>query len=397
MIFLNISCKPRNIESDLIRNYSLEQSDDIVPAAERVRLYVPLLQGKRVALAVNHSSMVRNRHLLDTMLSLDVQVVVLFSPEHGLRGTADAGATIANSQDRQTGLPIISLYGTKKKPTADDLKNVDVVVFDIQDVGTRFFTYISTLHYLMDACAEFDKEIIVLDRPNPNGHYVDGPVLDTAYRSFVGMHPVPIVYGLTIGEYANMINGEKWLTNHRTAKLTVIPCAGYTHNSMYKPHVKPSPNLPDIKSILVYPSTCLFEGTVVNEGRGTDKPFQIFGHPAYKKDGFKYTPMKRPGAASPKLLGVECYGTDLSAFSENDLWRWRKINLDYLIDYYQVIKPQETVFFNKATFDRLAGSSLLREQIEKGMTAEQIRATWQTGLLAYKKIRSKYLLYPDFQ
>lgn len=398
MIFVNISCI--NSEDKLTQQFSSDATAplvDIVPGAERIRLYLPLLQGKKVALAVNHSSLVRNRHLLDTMLSLDVQVTVLFSPEHGLRGTADAGATISNSIDTQTGIPIVSLYGTKKKPTQEDLSKAEVVVFDIQDVGTRFFTYISTLHYLMDACAEFEKEIIVLDRPNPNGHYVDGPVLDTAFRSFVGMHPVPIVYGLTIGEYAGMINGEKWLTAGKVAKLTVIPCAGYTHNTMYNPPVKPSPNLPDLKSILVYPSTCLFEGTVVNEGRGTDKPFQIFGHPSYTKGTYKYTPAKKPGAASPKLLGELCYGTDLSTFSEGDLWRWRKINLDYLLDYYKEIKPKESLFFNKASFDRLAGTSTLRQQIEQGLTAEQIKATWKPGLDAYNKIRAKYLLYADFQ
>lgn len=397
MNFNNISCKEQ--EEEIAQDYSSQgsgQSSDLVTGAERVRLYVTMLQGKRVALAVNHSSMVRNKHLLDTMLSLDVQVKVLFSPEHGLRGTADAGATIANSVDAQTGIPIISLYGTKKQPNAEDLKSIDVVVFDIQDVGARFFTYLSTLHYLMDACAEFDKEIIVLDRPNPNGHYVDGPMLDTAYRSFVGMHPVPIVYGLTIGEYAKMINGEHWLSHGRQAKLTVIPCIGYSHSSLYRPPVKPSPNLPDLKSILVYPSTCLFEGTVVNEGRGTDKPFQIFGHPAYTKGTYKYTPEKKPGAMSPKLLGEVCLGTDLSIFNEVDLWRWRKINLEYLIDYYQVIQPQVNIFFNKASFDRLAGSAKLREQIEQGWSAEQIRASWTPALEAYKKIRKKYLLYDDF-
>ncbi len=372
----------------------LRFSTDIISGAEQIESYLPLLQDKTVALVANQSSLVGNTHLADTLLSLGIHISKVFCPEHGFRGTADAGAQINNSVDSKTGLPIISLYGKHKKPTLADLDKIDFVLFDIQDVGVRFFTYISTLHYVMEACAENHIPMMVFDRPNPNGYFVDGPVLDTAARSFVGMHTVPIVYGMTIGEYALMINGEHWLPNGITCNISVIPCKNYTHNTLYKLPVKPSPNLTNIKAVLLYPSLGLFEGTVVSVGRGTNSPFQVYGHPQLKKGKFEFKPESKPGATKPLYKGEICHGYDLSALPLEAIVAKRKIDLQYLLKAYHDLN-KKVKFFN-SFFYRLAGNSILQQQIEEGLSELQIRQSWQADLDKFKVIRKKYLLYPDF-
>ena len=370
-------------------------SDSIITGAEQTEVYFPLLKGKNVALIANQSSLIKQTHLVDTLLHSHINIVKIFCPEHGFRGVADAGKTIGNTKDAKTGLPIISLYGKHKKPTVPDLQNIDIVVFDIQDVGVRFYTYISTLHFVMEACAENHLPLVVLDRPNPNGFYVDGPVLDTAVKSFVGMHPVPIVHGMTIGEYALMINGQKWLTNKIQCDISVITCKNYNHKTLYKLPVKPSPNLPNIKSVLLYPSLGLFEGTVVSVGRGTNSPFQIFGHPQYKKADFKFTPTSTQGATNPKYKGELCKGVDLRSLGLEKLISKKQIDLQYLIDAYSTLH-KKTTFFNNY-FYKLAGEKTLQQQITNGLPQEQIRASWQTKITNFKKIRKQYLLYPDFE
>lgn len=366
------------------------------PAAERTQLYAPSLRGKSVALVVNHTSMVGGRHLADTLLALGVGVKCLFAPEHGIRGTAGAGEKLRDGRDPATGLPVFSLYGKNKKPTAEQLAGVDLVVLDIQDVGVRFYTYISTLTYTMEACAELEIPLWVLDRPNPNGHYVDGPVLRPECRSFVGMHPVPIVYGLTIGEYARMVNGEGWLEGGRRCSLEVVPCAGYTHETPYSPPVPPSPNLPDLRSIYLYPSICLFEGTEVSEGRGTDKPFQCFGHPDFPpgRGTVAFVPSSRPAAKDPKWRDRTCIGFDLSGEDPGKWREKRKLDLSHLLAFYRGL-PDKAEFFRKdGFFDLLAGNRLLARQIADGLDEESIRKTWEDDLAAYRAIRKKYLIYP---
>jgi len=366
----------------------------ITPAAEQLNRYLPLLKNKHVALVVNHSSLTAQGHLVDTLLKHGIKVKKIFAPEHGFRGKSDAGAHVKSSHDRKTGLPIISLYGKHKKPTRRDLKGIDLILFDIQDVGVRFYTYLSTLHYIMEAGAEQQIPVIVLDRPNPNAHYIDGPVLQKKYRSFVGLHPVPIVYGMTIGEYAGMINGERWLKGRKQVKLTVIPIANYTHKSIYSLPVKPSPNLPNDRSIVLYPSLAFFEGTVISAGRGTTKPFQLYGDPKYQIQKFSFTPKSRPGAKYPKFKGKRCYGVDLS---RTDLKKERAkqyIDLSYLQDAYTHYPDKKHFFLKNRFIDRLAGSDKLRKQIGSGMSAENIRKSWKKDLEKFKKIRSKYLLYP---
>ena len=309
--FFLMTCKPEAEKVIYQTIPTATQTTTVITAAERISVYHPLLANKKVALVVNQTSIVKGSHLVDTLLKLGVNIKVIFAPEHGFRGKADAGEVISDTKDTKTGLPIISIYGKKKKPSAEDLKDVDLVLFDIQDVGVRFYTYISTLHYVMESCAEFQKPLMVLDRPNPNGYFVDGEILNPAYKSFVGMHQVPTVYGMTIGEYAKMINGEGWLPNKATCDLTVIECKNYTHDTFYELPVKPSPNLPNIRSILLYPSICFFEGTTLSLGRGTEKQFQVIGHPALKSD-FSFTPMPNEGAKEPPLKGEKCYGLDLS-------------------------------------------------------------------------------------
>lgn len=369
-------------------------TEGVIPAAERLAVYIPSLDGKNVALVVNQTSLVRDRHLLDTLLRMGINIKTIFAPEHGIRGKASAGELISDSRDAKTGLPVISLYGKKKKPSGVDLEGIDVVVFDIQDVGVRFYTYISTLHYVMEACAENKVTLMVLDRPNPNGHYIDGPVLDTAFRSFVGMHPVPVVYGMTIGEYALMINGEGWLQGKKKCMLEVIPCKNYTHDSYYELPVRPSPNLPDMRAILLYPSTCWFEGTTLSLGRGTEKPFQYIGHPDLKSN-FSFTPNPNEGAKDPPLKGQKCYGADLSHLTIGSLRDRRAMDLTYLLDFYSRMKAVNSRFFIENNFfDKLAGSDRLRKQILDGYGEEEIRKTWKKGLETFAILRQKYLLYP---
>ena len=356
----------------------------IVPGAERTEIYLPLLENKKVGIVGNQTSMIGNTHLVDSLLELGVDVVKVFSPEHGFRGKADAGAKIEDGVDVKTGLPIISLYGKNKKPSIEQLQGIDILVFDIQDVGARFYTYISTLHYIIEASSEFGIPLIVLDRPNPNGHYVDGPILDTAFQSFVGMHPIPIVHGMTIGEYAQMINGENWTPEN--CDLSIITMEKYTHKTSYDLPIKPSPNLPNARSINLYPSLCLFEGTTISIGRGTDSPFQHFGAP-YLESNYSFIPKSGAGSKYPKHENKTCFGTDLR-FQEDYL---TAINLNWIIEAYNQY-PEKEEFFNNF-FDKLSGTDKLRKQIIAGKTAKEIKVSWQKGLEEFKRVRGKYLLY----
>jgi len=363
---------------------------DIIMGAEQLDKYLPMLKGKRVALVVNQSSLVYGEHLVDVLLRKKVKIVKIFAPEHGFRGSADAGEHLKNGIDKATKLPIISLYGKHKKPTKSDLRNVDIVIFDIQDVGVRFYTYLSTLHYIMEATAQNHKPLIVLDRPNPNGNRIDGEVLNFNYKSFVGMHPVPILYGMTIGEYAKMINGEGWLKGNLKADLTIIPLKNYTHHTFYYLPVKPSPNLPNELAVYLYPSLALFEGTVFSVGRGTDKQFQIYGNPYYKNKNFSFIPYSREGAKYPKFENRRCYGVDLRSEYININ---SGINLNYVIDAYNNYHNKKNFFLKNRFFDKLAGSNNLRQQIEAGMSPKEIKKSWEKELNDFKKIRKNYLIY----
>lgn len=372
------------------------KAQEILPGARLMSNYLPIIQNKQVAVVANHTTLVGKKHLVDTLLTVGVSIKKIFCPEHGFRGNFEAGEQIGNYTDKTTGLPVISLYGESKKPKPTDLSDIDVVIFDLQDVGVRFYTYISTMHYVMEACAENDKPLIILDRPNPNGFYIDGPVLDTAFRSFVGMHPVPLVHGMTIGEFALMINGEGWLKGKIKCELTVIPCKGYTHSMTMALPVRPSPNLPNHLSVLLYPSLGLFEGTVVSVGRGTDYPFQVFGFPNFPDKAFRYIPVEKRGASlNPPYKGKPVYGIDLRDYSVNYFLDRREIILDWLIYSYSNY-PEKEKFFNNF-FNLLAGTNKLRQQIESGLSPSEIRASWQPALEQYKQIRKKYLLYPDFE
>jgi uncharacterized protein YbbC (DUF1343 family) len=369
--------------------------NDIKMGADKTTEYLPLLAGKRVAIVANQSSTIKNTHLVDSLLAIGVKIKKVFCPEHGFRGLVDAGEKVNSEKDKKTGLNIISLYGKNKKPTAEQLKDIDVVIFDIQDVGVRFYTYISTLHYVMEACAENNKQVIVLDRPNPNGYYIDGPVLEDAYKSFLGMHTVPLVYGMTIGEYAKMINGEGWLKGAIKCDLKVISLSNYIHSDLYELPIKPSPNLPNMASVYLYPSLGLFEGTVVSVGRGTDKPFQIIGHPALAKGNYTFTPQPKPGAMEPKYNGELCKGYNLSDFGAEYIKNSKKIYLFWLMGTYQNT-PDKTTFFDQ-NFNFHAGNATLQEQIKEGKTEDAIRLTWADGIKKFKVIRKKYLLYKDFE
>jgi uncharacterized protein YbbC (DUF1343 family) len=404
-----------------------QNSTEILPGAYQLNEYLPLLKNKRVAVFANHTATVGNTHLVDTLKAIGVNIVKAFGPEHGFRGNVDAGDKIDNGVDPSTGIPVISLYGKKRKPDGADLADVDVLIFDIQDVGTRFYTYISSLEEYIESAIQHDKPLIVLDRPNPNGFYVDGPVLDSPYKSFVGMQPVPVVYGMTIGEYAKMLLGEAWLDKQyirkesdqiymsnvlgfekkrKQFKLTVIKCKNYTHKSKYRLPVKPSPNLPDMGSIYWYSSTCYFEGTALSEGRGTEKPFQIFGHPDLPKNMYAFTPISRDGAKEPKLKDKLCYGWNISGEEAAILKSVEEkgIQLDWLVEAYKLF-PNKDQFFLKPKsgkptdyfFNKLAGNDDLRQQLMAGKTAAEIKASWQPDLQAFKQIRKKYLLYPDFE
>jgi len=370
---------------------------DILTGAEQTAKYLPQLKGKKVALLINQTSVIGEHSLLDVLIEKKVNVVKIFVPEHGFRGTADAGAHIDNTVDKQTGLPVISLYGNNKKPSDEQLKDIDIVIYDLQDVGARFYTYISTLQYAIEVCADNGKKIMVLDRPNPNGFYVDGPVLDKTLHSFVGMQPIPVVYGMTAGEYARMLAGEKWLSSTKEPDLEVIPCSNYDHTSKYELPVPPSPNLKTMTAIYLYPSLCFFEGTQVSVGRGTDKPFQQWGNPEYRdKTVYSFTPKSTTGASKPMHEGKECYGKLCAVNAEEALNKINgQINLEWLVQAFKWY-PEKDKFFTPF-FEKLAGTNQLREQIDEGLTAAEIRASWQNDIKAFKKIRKKYLLYPDFE
>ncbi len=361
--------------------------------AERTGEYTSLLRDACVGVVANPTSRIGSRHLVDSLLGLGVNIVRVFAPEHGFRGEAEAGEDILGGKDVKTGLAVVSLYGNHRKPTAEDMKGLEWMVFDIQDVGVRFYTYISTLHYVMEACAEYSVPLLVLDRPNPNGFYVDGPVLDTAFRSFVGMDPVPVVHGLTIGEYAVMVNEEGWLGNGRKCQLNVIRCLGWDHQTEYILPVKPSPNLPDQVSVYLYPGLCFFEGTVFSVGRGTRSPFQVYGHPD-AKGSFSFTPVSIPGVSlRPPHEGKVCYGSDLRIAGVQQVAESQRLMLDWVIEAYRDFGKKE-IFFNNY-FNTLAGTDQLRKQITEGKPVSDIRKSWEKGLVQYRQIRKKYLLYPD--
>jgi len=368
---------------------------DIIVAANLTDQYIPLLKDKKVGIVGNHTSLINQTHLVDSLLNLGIDVIKVFSPEHGFRGNADAGEKVNSNIDKKTKLPIVSLYGKNKKPSTEQLKGLDVVVFDIQDVGTRFYTYISTMSYVMEACAENNIKILVLDRPNPNGHYIDGPILNPKFSSFIGMHEVPIVHGMTIGEYAQMVNGEHWLADSITCDLTVIKMENYDHNSTYTLPLKPSPNLSNMKSVYLYPFLCLFEGTPYSIGRGTEKPFQIIGHPNMDSVNFSFIPKSMEGAKNPKLKNEKCFGVDLSLIEEHELRNQKSIELKWLIEAYKNANDKDNFF--SSSFNLLAGSDELQTQLKNGLTEKEIKASWQDGLAQFKKTRKKYLLYKDFE
>ncbi|MBC7864606.1 MAG: DUF1343 domain-containing protein [Bacteroidia bacterium] len=368
---------------------------DVTNGAARFSEYLPLLAGKRVAIVANTTSKIGKTHLVDTLLKLKVNIKKIFGPEHGFRGEADAGEKVGTEKDKKTGITVVSLFGKHFKPTKEDLKDIDVVIYDIQDVGVRFYTYISTMTYVMEACAENNKKFIVLDRPDPNGHYVDGPVLDPKFKSFLGMHPVPLVYGMTVGEYAQMVNGEGWLTNKVKCDLKVIPVLNYNHVDFYQLPEKPSPNLPNMYAVYYYPSLGLFEGTIVSVGRGTNFPFQVIGHPKLQKKDFSFTPKPNEGSKLPKYMNEVCYGFDLKRFGEDYSRSLKQVNLLWLVGMYTSLKS-EPAFFDE-NFNFHAGNDILQKQIKDGKTEDQITASWIPGIAGFKKIRTKYLLYEDFE
>jgi len=391
LLWLVILCNSWiGIQAQLITG--LRQSN-ILCGADRTDAYLNLITGKNIGVVANPTSRVGSVHLVDTLVHSGIRVIKIFAPEHGFRGEGEAGAIIRDELDPVTGIPVISLYGNHKKPTPADLAGLDLVIFDIQDVGVRFYTYISTLHLVMEACATEGKPLLVLDRPNPNGFYIDGPILDTAFRSFVGMHPVPVVHGMTIGEYAQMINGERWLQDGIQCDMTVIKCAGYDHQTEYILPVKPSPNLPDQVSVYLYPSLCFFEGSIISIGRGTEFPFQVYGHPAMPGE-FRFTPKSLPGISlHPLYENKVCYGRDLRRDGIREFSQKPGLILEWLIDAWQ--KMDRSAGFFTDYFDTLAGTNQLRIQIQQGISPEKIRAAWQPGLRRYREMRVKYLLYGD--
>lgn len=363
----------------------------VIPGAENTASYINKLRGKKIGLVAHQASIVKTpagtKHLVDVLLEKGIRLQGVFAPEHGFRGTADAGEKIKDGKDAETGLSIYSLYGENRKPKPEQLQEVELMVFDLQDVGVRFFTYLSTLHYIMEACAEQGIPLLVLDRPNPNTHYIDGPVLEAAHKSFVGMHPVPIVYGMTIGEYAQMINGEKWLAKGLQCQLEVIPIKNYTHQTPYELQIRPSPNLPNAQAIALYPSLCLLEPTVISIGRGTDTQFQIYGHPDFKGYDYRFTPAPNFGSKNPKFNGELCFGKNLTEAPKPT-----QIELKWLIDAYSNF-PDKAAFFLKG-FERISGVSSLKTQLQAGKNETEIRQTWAEDLAEFHRIRSQYLIYP---
>ena len=375
-----------------------QNKSNVIVGAERLDQYLEIIKEKNIGLVANQTSKIKSDHLVDVLLSEGVNIEKVFSPEHGFRGKSDAGEKVKDEFDLQTGLPILSLYGkSKRKPNKELLKDIEIILFDLQDVGVRFYTYISTLHYVMEACAENNIQLIVLDRPNPNGFYVDGPILDPNFKSFIGMHPVPVVHGLTIGEYAKMINGEKWLSNGLKCSLKVITCLNYDHNKKYKLPVPPSPNLPNMRSVYLYPSLCFFEGTRVSIGRGTDFPFQVYGSPDLKNENFSFKPETKFGAKNPKHKGILCKGSDLRLLNIDSIINFKKLNYSWLIHCYENSINQRDFFNKNNFFNLLAGSDKLMNLIKGGASAEQIRETYQVELNKFKTLRKKYLLYKDFE
>ena len=369
-----------------------------VVGAMQLDKYLPLLEGQRVAVCGNHTSMVNGTHLVDTLLSRGVNVTAIFCPEHGFRGEAEAGANIQSTKDSKTGLPIISHNGSNKKPTPEQVNALDVILFDIQDVGCRFYTYISTLHYVMEAAAENGVAVSILDRPNPNGYFVDGPVLDPKFRSFVGMHTIPVVHGMTIGEYGQMVNGEGWLSNGIRCQLTVISMLNYDHTMRYSLPIAPSPNLQTDEAVYLYPSLCLFEGTVISVGRGTEHPFEMYGHPDLSAGTYHFTPHPIKGVSeNPPLKGRDCRGFLLTENARELLDSTNSFNLEYLLTAYRNYPDKEGFFLKNGFFNKLAGGVALKNDIVAGKKAEDIRASWQPALTAFKAIRAQYLLYPDFE
>ncbi len=377
--------------------YKTEVVSAPVPAAHKLETYLSKLKGKRVGMVVNQTSSLGNIHLVDTLLKHKINIVKIYSPEHGFRGEADAGEKVNSAIDEGTGIMMVSLYGEKRKPGPDDLKDIDIMVFDIQDIGVRFYTYNATMTLVMEACAENKIPLMILDRPNPNGYYVDGPVMKKEFQGFLGLHAVPIVYGMTLGEYAQMVNGEGWLKNGIKCDLTVIPCKNYDHTMTYDLPVKPSPNIVSHRAVLLYPSTCLFEGTHCSEGRGTEQPFVIFGHPKYTEGDFTFTPVPRPGAKSSKLYNQLCHGHNLSNLSITEIMSWKRINLSYLLRFYNNMKDKDPFFLANNFLNKLAGNTELMAMIKAGKQEEEIRASWKPELDVFKKTRKKYLLYTDFE
>ena len=373
----------------------INDNQRVVVGAEQTQALLHLICDKQTALVVNHSSFVGKTHLVDTLYDLGCCIDRILAPEHGFRGSEDAGVTVRDDVDARTGIPIVSLYGKKKKPACEDLEGIDVVVFDIQDVGARFYTYISTMFYIMEACAEQGKQVIILDRPNPNGHYVDGPVLDMRYASFVGIAPIPVVHGCTVGELARLFAGEYWIGSAQRIDLQVIPCLNYTHHTPYDLPVKTSPNLPNTRAALLYPSLCFFEGTEVSIGRGTPAPFQMVGHPDYTEGSYSFIPTAGYAARNPPQEGKTCWGMDLRHIPMDSLRRDTALNLKYLFEFFDCLPDRESFFLKNHFFDLLAGNSSWREQMMAGKTEADIRAGWQYDLSLFKAIRKKYLLYPE--
>jgi len=393
-----LSCGNTNKRSDELSDKTRESKTsqataEIITGANRTEIYLPILKNKKIGVVGNQTSIVKTKegtftHLVDSLLTLNIQIKKVFAPEHGFRGIADAGEIIKDGLDTKTGLPVISLYGNNKKPSSESLKDIELMIFDIQDVGARFYTYISSLHYIMEACAENDIPLLILDRPNPNAHYIDGPVLETEHSSFVGMHPVPVVHAMTIAEYAQMINGEKWLKNGVQCELKLVKMENYDHSKEYSLPVKPSPNLPNDKAINLYPSLCFFEGTNINAGRGTTNQFQVFGSPFLGKELYSYSYIPKPmeGAKSPKHSGKKCSGENLTGTQRLD-----SLNLEWLVKAYNNTSDKSK-FFN-SFFTKLVGTEKLQQQIEMGISSEEIKASWQKGLEEFKAKRENYLLY----
>ncbi len=388
-------------ESTRTKEEKVKAKEQIITGADQTEKYLPYLLGKRVAVLANPTTIIGKKHLVDSLLAKGVNIVKVFGPEHGFRGKASAGVKVSDEKDPATGVPVVSLYGNKRKPTKADLANVDLMIFDIQDVGCRFYTYINVLSHIMEACAENNKELLILDRPNPNGYLVDGPILDMKYKSGIGMFPIPIAHGMTIAEFAQMINGEGWLPNKLKCKLRIIQVANYKHDLPYTLPVAPSPNLNTQQAIMLYPSTCLFEGTALNHGRGTYFPFTVFGSPLLKgKYSFSYTPTSIPGMAeTPLHMNKECFGLDLRQYDINQLRKTKRINVQWMKELYAAF-PEKEKFFDRSQsnqmgdINKLAGNALFKEQIMKGTSDQEIYASWEPGLSKYKTMRKKYLLYP---